>query len=209
MTHPKIERFLRGLERQLAGRPRRFFEEARDHLQETIEELRSEGWTEDEALREALRRFGSKEIIADAFAREESMETRGITMMRTLVLGLASLTSLVAAAIASHGLSAEEVDEASPIWTAVKLFGCVVVLLAGVVTWGAIRGRFWPGLLAPFAVGMVAISLAGAYSVVELGRITGDYELWVGGFSFALLAQSGLMLLIHRGARTHPGPATS
>lgn len=209
MTQPEIERFLRDLERRLAGRPRRFFEEARDHLQQIIEDLRSEGWTEEEALREAQRRFGSKETIADAFAREESMQTGGITMMRTLVLGLASLTSLMAVAIAVHGLSSGELDQASSIWTAVKLVGCVVVLLGGVVTWSALRARCCPYLLAPLAVGMIAISLAGAYSVIELGRITGDYELWVGGFSFALLAQSGLMLLIHRGARTHPGPATS
>lgn len=75
MTHDALTQYVAKLRAQLAGTPaplERLVAETQDHLMAAAESLVRQGYRPDEAAREAVKRFGAADEIADEFARVPS-----------------------------------------------------------------------------------------------------------------------------------------
>jgi hypothetical protein len=103
MIHVSIEHYLDRLFDALAGTGtggRRVLIEAEAHLAESTSELESKGLNPDDAAREALARFGSPDMVAQAAIREGTLS--GWLLARRVVAATWLLGSVV---LASFGLA--------------------------------------------------------------------------------------------------------
>jgi hypothetical protein len=139
----RFEDVTRGLTEglDLSGRAkRRIAEEARAHLEDEMQRCLSEGMGEDEALEEAVKRFGTagalNGLIDAALARHQ--ERRRRTRRALAVAGLLLFVLVVGAAFQAFddGFTSVDAFRAVPKWAAMGIYvaglGACAVMLVGV-----------------------------------------------------------------------------
>ena len=175
---------------------RRLLDEARDHLQETADELQTTGLSRGEAETEAVRRFGPVRPVAHAMARRSFVALVAETLRATVFLtgcglvavGVSGLVALVMnvwlgrsfvggeTVFRGPGASVDEVaDDAVVLRVIAGLAGLLVLL--GYLVWR--RHATTPPLLpaglvdamgaAAFAAGTAALSVAAVDQAAQTG----------------------------------------
>jgi hypothetical protein len=202
MNRPSlIGAYMAELRRRLkfrTSRVERILLEAENHLDESARALESEGLPREVAEREALVRFGTPEEVAARF-ESELQDTEEIPMLLKLATTVtAGVTTLVSTVVVFHSMFFD-IQEGEPLWVAQKILAGSAVAALGALTlawlWSdSMRESRLETMLRAGALGLFPVGLLTISTTVQLGRQTGDWEMYMIAAGAAMLAQGALTL---------------
>lgn len=114
--------------------------------------------------------------------------------MKTISIFLALINSLLAGLLITFLLSSADFRVSATLWSALRIFVALSVIIIGVLTWINAIGSIHPGFLALSSLFLVALGPATAVWTFHRAQLTGDMEYYMILYGGSLFMQGFTLL---------------
>lgn len=114
--------------------------------------------------------------------------------MKTISIFLALINSLLAGLLITFLISSVDFRMSTTLWSALRIFVALSVILIGVLTWINAIGSIHPGILALSSLFLVALGASTVVWTFHRAQVTGDMEYYMILYGGSLFVQGFALL---------------